>query len=183
MAYELLDGEREFHRSKANAVIVPSDYDLSEFAAGELLGLAGIKGKEAIGGHLHVTSLRIAFEAHGFNRVKGVLSVPLPAIRSAVLWRAGLSVGIQVATQAAALQFVSWSRKAVLLALEEARTHFGPTEEAHMRSLASAIGDFEVRPAVEIANVAARTLFELTDAKPSAFGLLSRIEFKSATSE
>ena len=179
MAFEVLEGEREFHRSKANAVIVPSDYGLSEFAAGDLLGLAGIKGKEAIGGHLHVTSLRMAFEAHGFNRVKGVLSVPLSAIRRAVPWRAGLSVGIQVTTDATALQIVSWSRKAVLLALEEARSQFGPTEEAHLRSLASVIGDLEVRPAAEIGNLAARALFELADDKPSALGLLSRIEFKS----
>ena len=129
MTLQLLESERQFHRSKANAIIFPSDYGLSALAAGELLGLAGIGGGEAIGGHLYITSLRIAFEAHRMNRLKGVLSVPLSAIRSAAPWRAGLSVGVQVTTAVEELQFVSWSRKAVLQALSAAREEFGPAQQ------------------------------------------------------
>lgn len=44
----LLDGERLLHTSKANAVIVPSDYGLSRFAADDLLPLVGLAGREGL---------------------------------------------------------------------------------------------------------------------------------------
>lgn len=82
----LLDGERLLHTSKANAVIVPSDYGLSRFAADDLLPLVGLAGREAIGGHLSVTSLRLVFVAHRFNRLKGSTSIPLTTIEDARTW-------------------------------------------------------------------------------------------------
>jgi hypothetical protein len=67
----LLDGERVLLTCKANAVVVPSDYGLSRFAADDLLPLTGLAGQEAIGGRLSVTSLRLVFVAHPFNRING----------------------------------------------------------------------------------------------------------------
>jgi hypothetical protein len=101
--------------------------------------------------------------------------------RSAAPWRAGHSVGVQITTAAEELQFVSWSRKAALETLSAAREEFGPAQEAYVRDLGSALGDFEARRSAEAVNAAAATLFELADAQPSAFGILSRIEFKSLT--
>lgn len=157
MELELVAGEAVQHRSRANAVIVPSEYGLSEFAAGGLLHLVGQGGKEAIGGHLHVTDLRLAFVAHGFNRLKGTLSVPIPLITGATRWRSGLSVGIEVATPPAVLRFVTWSRAEALASLERARAGFGPAERDLLaRRTAS---DLTVRSGAEALNQAAAALF------------------------
>jgi hypothetical protein len=145
MRLELLDGERLLHTSRANAIVVPSDYGLSQFAAGDLLGLAGLGGREAIGGHLYVTSLRRAFAAHAFNRLKGVLSVPLPAIHHCRRWQSGPSVGVEVSTAATSLQFVSWSRSRVLAALESARRQFGSAEHEFMFQISSLVSGLDVR--------------------------------------
>lgn len=125
----LLDGERVLHRSKANAVIVPSDHGLSRFAADNLLPLAGLAGKEAIGGRLSVTTLRLAFVAHPFNRIKGSTSIPLTVIEDARNWRSGLAIGVQILTRLASFNYVTWSRSKALTAISDARRMFGSRPE------------------------------------------------------
>lgn len=130
MALHLLPRERRLHRSNANLVVVSAQYGLSDFAGGRLAALAGMAGKESIGGRVHVTSLRVAFAAHPVNRLRGVFTVPLPLITAATPWRSGISFGFEVTTPAAAVQFVSWSRRAVLAAIRQAQDAFGDAEQA-----------------------------------------------------
>lgn len=160
MALELLPGERQLHRSNANMVIVPSQYGLSQFAAGRLLGLMGMEGKEAIGGRVHITSARLAFAAHPINRLGGVFSVPLPQITHAARLRSGVTLGFEIVTRAAGVRFVSWSRRAALAALDQARGEFGEAERALLLRHAVPDSDLVIRPAAEGLNQAAAALFK-----------------------
>jgi len=87
-------------------------------------------GSEAIGGHVHVTSVRLAFAAHPINRLKGVMSLPLPEIVRVEPWKSGPSVGFAVSTGRCTVRFVSWSRRRALDALDGARRSFGDQEQA-----------------------------------------------------
>lgn len=156
--FELAPGERRLHRSNANFVVVPADYGLSRFAADGLLPLVGMAGKEAIGGRVHVTSARVVFSAHPVNRLKGVFAIPLPEVTGTAVWRHGISLGFEVATSPARFTFVSWSRRAAVSAIEQARSAFGASEQAILEGLRGP-SDLEVRPGAEALNLAAAALF------------------------
>lgn len=180
MTLTLLPGESIGLTTKANAIVVPSEYGLSRFATDHLLGVVGMANRESIGGHLHVTNMRLAFEAHAFNRLKGVLSVPIPAITAAAKYRSGLAVGVEIETAAARLQFVSWSAERVLATLAKARREFGANEQAVLASVGRAIEDMRVRPNVEAANILATVGIELSGGMPSWVEALSLIEWRSS---
>lgn len=78
---ELMAGERILHSTLANLVVRPQDFGLGKFAFGDLLWLAGMQDKEAIGGGLHLTSHRLVFRSHRLNRLRGSVSIFLPTIR------------------------------------------------------------------------------------------------------
>ncbi|WP_120337396.1 hypothetical protein [Cryobacterium soli] len=180
MALDLLPGEVLLGTSKANAVIVPTDYGLSEFATGQLLGLIGMANREAIGGHLHITTARIAFQPHSLNRLKGILSIPIPAIVSATKYRSGLAVGIQVETARARLQFVNWSGDKALAAIAIAQRDYGPLERSTFSAVSSALEDMSIRPSAEVANLLVTLGIVLTDAVPTWLEALSLIEWRTA---
>lgn len=180
MTFTLLPGESIGLTSKANAIVVPSDYGLSRFATDHLLGVVGMANREAIGGHLYVTNVRVAFEAHAFNRLKGVLSVPIPAVTAATKYRSGLAVGVEIETAAARLQFVNWSGERVLATLAKARREFGANEQAVLASVGRAIEDMRVRPNVEAANILTKVGIELLGGMPSWVEALSLIEWSSS---
>ena len=77
---DLLAGERVLHSTLANLVVRPKDFGLSKFAFGDLLWLAGMQDKEAIGGGLHLTTHRLVFKSHRLNRLRGSVSIFLPTI-------------------------------------------------------------------------------------------------------
>lgn len=135
----LLRGERVVHSSAANAVISPAEFDLPPFPAGQLLPLVGLAGREAIGGRLFVTNLRLAFVAHAVNRVTGTLSVLLPDIREAIPWRSRAVRGLTVRTDEATFEFVSWSRKRALDASQKAGSEFGPAQAERTAELRAAL--------------------------------------------
>lgn len=174
----LLEGERLLDTSKANAVIVAYDYGLSRFAADDLLPLVGLAGTEAIGGHLSVTSLRLVFVAHRFNRVKGSTSIPLTAIEDARNWRSGLAVGVQIVTRLASFQYVTWSRSRLLRAISDARRTLGPDKERQIEAVSQLLEGFEVRRAAETLNIAARNLFDITRSKPTVLELTGLLNFQ-----
>jgi hypothetical protein len=180
MTLNLLPDETIVMTSKANAVIVPSDYGLSQFASGQLLGIIGMGNREAIGGHLHITTARLVFQAHAFNRLKGVLSIPIPSITSAQKYRSGLAVGIQIETLGSRMQFVNWSGEKVLTAIESVRRGFGAREEQMLATVADALQDLSVRPAAEVANVLATVGITLSGATPTWIEALSLIEWRTA---
>lgn len=77
---ELMPGEQVLHSTLANLVVKPKDFGLSKFAFGDLLWLAGMQDKEAIGGGLHLTTHRLVFRSHRLNRLRGTVSIFLPTI-------------------------------------------------------------------------------------------------------
>ncbi|WP_265523490.1 hypothetical protein [Oerskovia flava] len=180
MTLNLLPNERIVRSSKANAVVRPSDYGMSEFAAGHLMGLVGMAGREAIGGRLHVTSLRLLFQAHAVNRLRGQLAIPLPSIRSASRYRSGLAFGVEVVTAGARLQFVNWSAGKVLASLEDARAAFGEAEAAEIAAAGTVVRDLELWRAAEAANVLVAAGIGLPGAAPGWLEYLSLIELRTA---
>lgn len=79
---DLLAGERRILSQSANMVISVKQSGLSRFAFDDLLGLVGMKGKEAIGGMVHLTNYRVMFKSHFLNRVRGKHSIFLPSVAS-----------------------------------------------------------------------------------------------------
>lgn len=63
-AGDLLPGEKLALTKSANAVVSLSEHGLSRFAAGQLMWCVGMEGKEAIGGKLHLTDMRLVFKSH-----------------------------------------------------------------------------------------------------------------------
>ncbi len=64
----------------ANLIIRLDDFELEAFAAGGLMWAVGMKGKESIGGKLHLTNYRLYFQSHRLNRLRGAISIFLPQI-------------------------------------------------------------------------------------------------------
>jgi len=79
-SHKLLPGEVVKETFGANFVIRLDDYELEVFAASGLLWTVGMKGKESIGGRLHLTNYRLYFQSHRFNRLRGAVSIFLPQI-------------------------------------------------------------------------------------------------------
>lgn len=175
---QLMPGEKLLFSCKSNAVIVPFEHGLSRFAADELLPLVGLRGKEAIGGHLHVTTIRLAFKAHGFNRLRGSVSTPLPAIQEIGPWRSRLAVGVEVTTPVAAQTYVTWSRSKLIRAVEDASRLLGPEQRTQLEAAGDALADWDVNRPAETLNQAARRLFDITGAAPTALELIGLLDFR-----
>ena len=78
----LLEGEYVKLIEPANLVIKPKDFDLKKFAYDGLLWTVGMKNKEALGGKLYITNYRIILKTHKYNRLRGMISIFLPTIKS-----------------------------------------------------------------------------------------------------
>lgn len=155
---ELLDGETVLLQKAANAIIIPSDHGLSRFVADGLMHLVGMKDKEAIGGHLYLTTYRLLFKAHAINRLRGQFSIYLPTITEIKDTSRFISKKMQVHTQTHAYEFVIWGIPAVMDAIRAAQSQMTP---AHLETLKYRLihsGDlqrqFGVNEWVEGANVA-----------------------------
>jgi hypothetical protein len=172
----LFAGEELRGRWKAKAVITPGAYELSEFAgAGALLLAVGIAGKEPIGGHLHVTNLRVAFVAHRFARLRGTMSIPLPLVKHSIAWRRMImSVGITLITPQANYEFVTWSRSASPLTVALAWESFGDVEATALAAVDAEVqGALAVNSKAEAINATVAGLFGITGPKPTALEALS----------
>ncbi len=77
---EIVAGERIILSRPANVVIARAEFGLPRFRHDHLLRLVGFADHEAVGGRLYLTTYRVLFAAHVFNRVTGRFSIPLPAI-------------------------------------------------------------------------------------------------------
>ena len=71
---DLLDSEKLIQTKNANAVIKVDEHGLSRFAFDQLMWMVGMKGKEAIGGKIHLTNYRLIFKSHRINRLTGKFS-------------------------------------------------------------------------------------------------------------
>jgi hypothetical protein len=135
-AVDLLPGEQLLETRAANAVVKLSDYGLSRFAFDKYMWVAGMKGKEAIGGTLSLTSYRLVFQSHALNRLRGRYSIFLPAIvgvrDASFLWTRKLAV----ATPLTEFQFVVWGIPRFIQRLAEARARLTPQAVAALQGLA-----------------------------------------------
>jgi hypothetical protein len=135
-AVDLLPGEQVLESKASNAVVTLSDHGLSRFAFDKYMWVAGMKEKEAIGGHLFLTSYRLVFQAHALNRLRGRYSIFLPAILSlrdaSFLW----TRKIAVATRSTEFQFVLWGIARFLRRVEEARSRLTPDAVRYLQGVA-----------------------------------------------
>ncbi|MFI9811752.1 hypothetical protein [Saccharothrix variisporea] len=176
-AVHLVPSEHVLFIGKSNAVIVPGEHGLSRFAADELMPLVGLAGQEAIGGKLHVTNLRLVFCAHPFNRLRGSLSTPLPAVTAIRPWRSGLTIGVEVESGVATQRYVIWSRKKLIETVENAIRAFGAAEQDQFDRVRGTLEGLEVNRIAETLNSAARQIFDVTGSRPTALELIGILNF------
>jgi hypothetical protein len=105
---ELLPEETSILGKNANALVRPDELLLSRLAFDHALG-AGLRGTEAIGGTLHVTSYRLVFKSHAVNRAAGEFSIFLPTVREMRNTSSGLRRQLEVATATQRFTFVVWA--------------------------------------------------------------------------
>ncbi len=155
---DLLTDEQWLTSKPANAVIRLDDYGLSSFAFENYMALAGMQGKEAIGGHLELTTYRLVFHSHGFNRVTGKFSIFLPTIQ-AVRDTSHLFVKrMSVYTRTQQYDFIVWGIPAFIQAILAARDHLDPAMLPTLQNYAvtdyAKCGDgFQVQRTLEAINV------------------------------
>jgi hypothetical protein len=132
---ELLSNETPLLEKKANLVISTDEAGLSRFAFDQLLGLADMKGQEAIGGKVFVTSYRVVFKSHGFNRARGTLSIFLPNIVHVGAPSSLLTRKVAIRTQMHSYEFVVWGGGALVQAVQSATAALGRDGAARLGSL------------------------------------------------
>jgi hypothetical protein len=118
---ELLPEETGILEKNANALVRPDELGLSRFAFDHALGAAGLRGTEAIGGKLHLTTYRLVFKSHAANRAKGEFSIFLPTIREVRNTSSGLKRQLEIATAGQRFTFVVWGAPALITAIEQAK--------------------------------------------------------------
>lgn len=133
----LLPGEAVLLTKKANAVLTPADYGMDPIANGRWMKAVGMSGKEAIGGHLHVTNYRLLFRAHALNRFHGTFSIFLPTIREVLNTSSGVTRRIEIVTGKQRCTYVVWGVPAVIAAIERARSALDPAAVEQLARLAN----------------------------------------------
>jgi len=133
---ELLPGENIILSKGANAVIKLSEYGLSKFAFGQFMWVAGLKGKEAIGGKLSLTNYRLIFKSHRFNRLRGKFSIFLPAIAKMRDSSFLLTRKVAIVTKLTEFEFVIWGIPAFIKAVESAKAALKEDDIAKIRTYA-----------------------------------------------
>ncbi len=134
---DLLPGEKLLLSKGANAVIQLQEHGLKRLPADELTRLIGFRGKEAIGGKLHLTSFRLLFKSHAVNRLRGQFSIFLPTIVSAVNSSRLLVRRITVTTASQNFEFVIWGGPAVIAEISRAKEALDGPSVAEVRRLAT----------------------------------------------
>ena len=138
---DLLANEILLMSKGANTIIKPDEHGLSRFAFDGLMPLVGMQGKEAIGGHLHLTNYRLVFESHAINRLTGKFSIFLPTIQD-IRNASGLLVKkIEVNTRLQKYEFVVWGIPALLAAIVLAKDSLMPESILSLRS--AAVADYK----------------------------------------
>jgi len=118
---DLLDSEKLIQTKNANAVIKIDEYGLSQFAFDQLMWTVGMKGKEAIGGKIHLTNYRLIFKSHGINRLTGKFSLFLPTIKELKDASRLIAKKMEVGTDTQRFEFVVWGISAFMGQIETAK--------------------------------------------------------------
>ena len=123
---DLLPTERVLASKLANLWVKPSEHGLTELALGAHLGTA-----EALGGRAYLTTYRVLFRPHGFNRLVAAHSLLLPNV---VRVRRGW-FGVGVDSRAQVFDLVMWFNRGFVDALEDARRGLGRAGAGRLRAL------------------------------------------------
>jgi hypothetical protein len=140
-AGDLLPGEKLALTKSVNAVVSLSEHGLSRFASGQLMWCVGMEGKEAIGGKLHLTDIRLVFKSHFFNRVSGKFSVFLPAVTSLKDTSFLLKRQMTVVTDLRRFDFVVWGVAGLIKEIEAMQRLLRPADSARIFDLAASHPD------------------------------------------
>lgn len=132
----LLPGETVRLRKNANAVVAIDEYGLSRFAFDHLMGTVGMRGKEAIGGRLHLTNYRLIFKSHSFNRLRGTFGVFLPTIHEVRNASVGVKRQVEVVTKSQRFTFVVWGVPGLISHINDARSALGDQAKTQLIDLA-----------------------------------------------
>ena len=125
---DLLPGETLVQDKAANMLVQPQDHQLRPL----------FSGQEALGGKLYLTTDRLLFKTHAFNRVTGAYSLFLPSIRSVRDTSRLVTRKIEVTTGWQTTEFVLWGIPEFLAAIERARGAVTAAQVERLRQLAVA---------------------------------------------
>ena len=128
---DLLSDEKITLSKNANVVIKLTDYGLSKFAFDKYMWAVGMKGKESIGGMIHLTNYRLIFKSHNINRLKGKFSIFLHTINTIRDTSFLITKKVSVGTKLSEFSFVIWGIPAFIKEVESARNKL--TENDLMR--------------------------------------------------
>ncbi|MEV7860975.1 hypothetical protein AB0O86_19620 [Streptomyces hirsutus] len=132
----LLPSERRVLRKNANAVIDVREARLSRFPLDNLMWSVGMRGKEAIGGRLHLTNHRLVFRSHRINRARGTFSVFLPCIEEIRKMSFAVTRQVTVSTAMQGFTFVIWGVPRLIDTIDRYRAGFADT---HLPELAGLV--------------------------------------------
>jgi hypothetical protein len=132
---DLWPGEQPILTKNANLVIRVKESGLSQFAFDKYMVLIGMKGKEALGGQVHLTNLRLIFKTHGMNRLRGKISMFLPTVTSVTDVSWFIVRKVKVETQIQDYEMVMWGIPSFIEAVEEAKERFKPEHVESLRQL------------------------------------------------
>jgi hypothetical protein len=115
----------------------------------------GWSGKEALGGQLHVTTLRAVFASHALNRATGRLSIFLPTITTLRDTSRGLVRRLEIATDLQTFEFIVWGVPTLIAAIDQHRQQLSSDDTnlllAEIARTPATVGDsFVVSKAVNL---------------------------------
>jgi hypothetical protein len=116
----LYPGETLLETKGANAIITISDFGLDPIFE-RSMRLVGLAGKEAIGGWLDLTSWRLIFRSHRYNRVTGSFSILLPTVLHVADASGLIRKIMRVTTHGATYDFVLWGVRGFISKIDAAR--------------------------------------------------------------
>jgi hypothetical protein len=179
-AGQLLPGETLVASNRANALVLPTDYGLSRFPFDQYMGLIGMKGSEAVGGSLYLTSMRLIFQSHSINRLKGRFSIFFPSISAATDVSHLITRKVRIDTASQSYEFIMWGIPAFLSALESQRATFAsPNIDQLMQEIAAcpdAVGDgLEVSRGIDALVTGSANLADIIQKANKGAGLISSL--------
>src|SRR5438067_4899834 len=132
---DLWPGEVHQLTKAANLVIRVKEHGLSQFAFDKYMFLIGMRGKEALGGQVHLTNYRLIFKTHRLNRLRGKISIFLPNVTSVTNASWFIVRKVKIETDVQTYEMVIWGIPAFIEAVEDAREALKPQQKERLKQL------------------------------------------------
>ena len=185
----LLPGESILYTKRANAIVHPTDYGLGRFPFDKYMGLVGMKGREGVGGSLYLTTVRLIFRSHAFNRVRGTFNIFLPSIQQTFDTSQLAVRKVRVVTASQDYEFVMWGIPNFLALLTAQRAEAAKMDRARLLQLITERpgafgGDLSVSRNIDLLVTSAASLLSTLEQVSHDGGLVSSlINFADGFSE